>query len=173
MTGLHLQMIEDIVLIDFGDFPAREFPGTFDVGAAFDDLPQLLYLLPVDRIGTDTDLESIEIRWIMASCDHHAAIRPEMADRKIEHGGRAEADIGRIDSGGTDPPADGILVVLRAEAAIPAQDHCLYAMTDRIGADGPAQQIDKIRGQIPVHNPPDVILAKHIRIHFFTPKSDD
>ena len=140
---------------------SRMFPLPAAYDPPFDDPPQLLDLLPIDRIGADADLEAVEVGRIMASGDHHAAVHPEVADGEIEHRGGAQADIGHIDPRGHDPPADGILIGFRTEAAIPAQGHCPNAMTHGIGADRPAEKIDEVRGRdpclrLPGHHTPGI-----------------
>ena len=109
---------EKIVLVCAGDLlsPNTSFIGS--VGLTFNDPPQFLDVLAIDRIRSNADLEAVEVRRIVASRNHDAAVDPEVADREIEHRGSAQADIDDIHTSSHDTSADGILIGLRAETAV-------------------------------------------------------
>ncbi len=141
---------EKIILVRAGDFlPPNTSFFAGGIGLILDDPPQFLDLLSVDRIRTDADFEAVEVRRIMASRNHDAAVHPEMADREIEHRGGAQADIGHIDTGGHDSSADGILIGFRTETTVPAQGHLPDIVPHGIGADRPAQEDKPNQGSDP------------------------
>ena len=162
----NVDTLKQVVLVDTGDFFLPKGSHACGEGALLDDPPQLLDLIAVDRIRADADFEAVEIRRVMASCDHDAAIGLKMANGEIEHGSGAKSDVDHIHTGGSDTPADDLMIRLRAETAIPSQGHLPDAMTCCMGADRPAQKIDKVGIQVSVHYTPDVILAKDFRVHF-------
>jgi hypothetical protein len=159
-------MPKKIVLVNTGDILLPKASLACGEGAALDDPSQLLDLLAVDRIGADADLEAVEVRRVVASRNHDTAVGLKMANGEIKHGCGAKTDVDNIHTGGSDSPADDIMIGLRAETAIPAQSHLPDAMAHGICADCPAQKIDKIRVQISVHYTPDIILSKDFWIHF-------
>ena len=157
--------VEDVLFVGGGNVVLCVCPAPGGERSSLDDPPQLLDLLPIDRIGTDADLETVEVGRIMASGNHHAAVHPIVAYGEIEHRGGAQADIGHVDPRGHDPPSDGLLIGFRTETAIPAKGHFSNAMAHGIGADRPAEKMGEVGVEIPVYDSTDIILPEYIAIH--------
>ena len=93
----------------------------------------------MDRGGPRDHFESVVLGRIVASGDHHSAIRLQMKHRVVEHGGGHDADVGYVAAARLEPGHQGIPQPLRAETAIAAEVDILSVMTLQICADGAAE----------------------------------
>ena len=94
-----LDVLLNIILIRPDDLNFGKISFAGDEFSLFDQSPQILYLFSKDGAFSHRDFESIKLRWIVTSSDHHPAIFIQMENGEIVDRRWTDADIDDIASG--------------------------------------------------------------------------
>jgi len=155
----------DPVEVGLRDVQVRALAAAGAKGLHFDDLPQGLDLVAVNRVGTDADLEPVEVGRVVASRDHDASSRLQVPDGEVQDRRGAGSDVDDVDTRGEETFLQAGRKGGGAEAAVPAEGHRPDPPIRGVGADGAAELHDEVWLQVLFDQPPDVIFPEDGAVH--------
>src|SRR6266702_53327 len=143
---------DDLVLLDLA-LPALE-------AARRDEPPQLLDPLAVQRRLADGDLEAVVLGRVVRARDHAQPIHRQRLGGEGGERRRHHPDVDDVDAGLVQPRHRLAREALTGQPAVPPHHHPRPACAPDERPEPLPDRVDGLLGEIPIHEPADVILAE-------------
>jgi hypothetical protein len=139
-------------------------PGARRELAPLDHPAELLDLLAVEGALSQAELEPVVLRRVVGAGDLAGAVDArERVGREVDERRRHDAEVDHVAAGGEERLDQLLVEALARLAAVPPDDDVLSPRGAHLGPERLADEEDRLRGQVLVHEAADVVLAEEGR----------